>query len=184
MNQASMKVRPGGIGSTLTATLAALTILAAVFLLPSASAGAATPVPAATKAQPTKSSGLYGSLFRTPAAGDLLGHSYVSTGVKGKKMHGKKVRIRFFRHSPEAGTPKKPTLSASAGCNSFGAAFTIRNGRLRWNGPVTSTAMGCPKVNHDPWLSRLLTRGMNAELKGKRLVLTRGKTRITLRRTV
>ncbi len=167
--------------TTLFVLTAALGLLVALVALPTGPASAQAPVPAPVSAQPANKSGLFGSLFRAASVEDLLGHKFVSTKVKGRKMAGKKVHLEFFLHSPTPDKPEKPTLAAGAGCNAMGATFVTKNGRLRWKGRFMSTAMGCPKHNHDAWLRRLLKRGMNAELSGKRLVLTRGKTRIALR---
>lgn len=115
---------------------------------------------------------------------NLNGHTFRSVRVVGRAIGQRQIRLRFFRHASRPGLPKRPTLGVSAGCNSMGARYRLANGRLRWTGPVDSTEMGCApaRMANDRWLKRLLRTGMKARLKGKRLVLTRGKTRIVLRR--
>lgn len=171
-----------GIGTVLT-TIVALLITCAVTL--PAGAASSSPEPAAGKPQPVKKSGLYGSLFRVASVEDLIGHTFVSTRVKGRKLAVKKLRLKFFLHTTNPERPEKPTLLINGSCNVQASTFAVRNGRLRWNGPVSGTSMGCSRrrLADDNWLRRQFRRGLNAELAGKRLTLTRGKTKMTLRRT-
>lgn len=125
-----------------------------------------------------------------PAApGDLSealnGHAFRSVRIRGRAIRHKRIRLKFFLHARRTDRPERPTLVASAGCNSMGASYRANHGRLRWTGRVMGTAMGCPPklMRDDRWLTRNLRRGMKAGLKGKRLTLTRGKIRIVLRRT-
>lgn len=125
-----------------------------------------------------------------PAApGDLSaalnGHTFRSIRVRGRAIGRKQISLKFFLHARHPNQPERPTLVASAGCNSMGARYRAVNGRLRWQGSVMSTMIGCPpaRLRNDRWLQRNLRKGMKARLKGKRLTLVRGKTRIVLRQT-
>lgn len=125
-----------------------------------------------------------------PAApGDLSatlnGHTFRSIRVRGRAIGRKRISLKFFLHARRTDRPERPTLLASAACNSMGARYRAAKGRLRWFGPVETTLIGCPpaRLRNDRWLQRTLRKGMKAKLKGKRLILTRGKIRIVLRRT-
>lgn len=113
----------------------------------------------------------------------LDGHSFRSIRIQGRTGIGRnRIRLRFFRDTSFPGRPDRPFLAASAGCNSLGARYRVTRGRLRWSGPVRQTRMACGKrrENNDRWLIRRLKLGMKAKLNGKRLILTRGQTRIVL----
>lgn len=111
----------------------------------------------------------------------LTGRTFISTRVVGRSLGRSKVRLSFSRLKKQASSmPKGPFLSLSTGCNRMGGNYTVRANRLRLRPFVFSTEMLC-RPDHDRWLLRLLRKGVKVKLNGKRLTLTRGKTRIVLR---
>jgi heat shock protein HslJ len=72
-------------------------------------------------------------------------------------------------------------VSASGGCNSAGAAFTIDDGRLVV-GDITSTAMGCDpeREAQDQWLLAFLASRPRITFDGDKLVLASDTTVVRL----
>lgn len=113
-----------------------------------------------------------------PTAESLIGEKFRSVKTTGKKNLGdRQIRIGFFYHSQEPRTPKKPTLSVRAGCNTWGATFRVRRGRLSLSGPVASTKMACSR-DHDPWIRSKFRKGLKIRMRGERLILTRPAERV------
>jgi heat shock protein HslJ len=72
-------------------------------------------------------------------------------------------------------------LSASAGCNTLGAAYSVESGRLRI-GDAAQTEIGCDpdRQAQDEWLFGFLGSGVTVRLTGNDLVLEDGGTVIRL----
>jgi heat shock protein HslJ len=107
----------------------------------------------------------------TPAALDLNGHTYLSTGSTGVTLvPGTQVTITF----------KDANLSASAGCNSMGGAYKLEGDHLTTAQMIT-TEMGCaaPLMAQDQWLAKFLTDVRLAQ-DGATLTMTQGATTLTL----
>jgi heat shock protein HslJ len=102
------------------------------------------------------------------SAGDLNGRTFLSTEIMGHDLvAGTRVQISF--HDDQ--------LSASAGCNTLGGAFTVEDGGLTLSSELFSTAMGCEDdlATQDEWLAGFLTDGPQVELNGDSLSLTGGE---------
>lgn len=103
-----------------------------------------------------------------PTTEDLNGRSFVSTEVTGYDLVADtKVRISF----------EDDRLSASAGCNTLSAGFTIDEGALTLEGQPASTMMGCVDdlATQDGWLTSFLSDDPLAELDGDTLTLISGE---------
>jgi heat shock protein HslJ len=75
-------------------------------------------------------------------------------------------------------------IGASADCNAIGGTFSIpAPGRITVEGPLVSTAMGCPPEDmaEDALMSRAMTAATSYRIDGDRLTLTGGPG-MTLRR--
>ena len=117
---------------------------------------------------------------------DLDGHSYESTAIRGSKARPKQVELFFTEgqdiwkepFDPESSVP---ILGAYSGCNSMSARYRVEGGVVRWTSRRFSSLVGC-MPDRDGWISRHLTKGMRAEIKGTWLILSRGTAvRIWLR---
>lgn len=107
-----------------------------------------------------------------PTVQSLLGKSFTSVKVNGNSSLGnRQLRVGF------SGTSAKPRLLVRGGCNTWGARFVIRKGRLFLKGQATGTDMGCSK-NPDPWIRGKLRKGMKVQARGGRLTLTRPAERV------
>ena len=141
---------------------------------------AVTVAPAAAAAKPAPAK------VRAPTVESLLGNSYTSVRVTGTKLFADDaIGMEFFRHADRTNGEKRPTVRFHGGCNTFGAPFDVRRGRLVLTGPAVGTMMGCrPKrlERADRRLVRTLKKGAKARLKRGRLILTRPaeKLRIVL----
>ena len=73
-------------------------------------------------------------------------------------------------------------VHAGAGCNTLYGGTRIENGELELDGPLVSTAMGCPDAlfAQDEWLSGFLASRPTVVLAGDILTLTQGSTTIVL----
>lgn len=73
-------------------------------------------------------------------------------------------------------------LGMSAGCNRMAVGYSIEGATLVTDGEVAGTLMGCePDLQaQDEWIGELLTRDMDVDLDGDRLVLTADDTVLTL----
>ncbi len=105
----------------------------------------------------------------------LDGRDFVSVLVaeNGKSkvlVPGTKIRLGF----------SDGMLSASAGCNSLGGAYTLDNGKLKV-GSMSTTEMGCQTnlMDQDQWLSAFLGSNPDISVDGNNLVLTSETTEIT-----
>lgn len=123
----------------------------------------------AAKPQPAK--------VRTPTAESLLGKKLTSIKVTGAKVFtGLTIGLEFFMHADREGAEKRPTVRFHAGCNTHGAPYEVRRGRLVLTGPAVGTSMLCrPKrlMRADRRLIRTLRKGAKARVKRGRLILTR-----------
>ncbi len=131
---------------------------------------------------PTKS----GGRNMRPATVDVLdGRHYVSTSVKGKASNTpRKLNVEFFEHSSEGSDENlRPTMVASAGCNTMGAEYSTRGGRVRWISTIEGTVVGC-RNNYDGWLIKQMKSGMKASVGGKWLLLKRPGITVWLRRAM
>jgi hypothetical protein len=135
---------------------------------------------------------------------DLKGFTFVSTKVKGHDLGVRKVYRRngsvrrarknrvslSFSLSPRWSPnipdmqdwPLVPSVSPDTGCNSMGGEVSVKNGVIKADGSFFSTAMLCMPDN-DSWIMGLLGKGLKGTMKDRRLILKRGKTVITLKRT-
>lgn len=115
----------------------------------------------------------------TPApdlARQLDGRAFLSTGVTvgsaaKQLVAGTRIRLEF----------RQGSLSAAAGCNTFGATFHLDGAILRISGGAT-TEMGCdqPRHDQDEWLFGLLGSSPTLALAGDQFTVTAGTTVITL----
>ena len=106
--------------------------------------------------------------------GSLTGKTFDSTSITGHDLvAGTMVTLMF----------DGATLSASAGCNTMAAGYTVDNSTLRWAGEPRSTLLGCdPALSaQDHWLAMFLQAGATASLSGSRLTLTGSATVLELR---
>lgn len=105
---------------------------------------------------------------------DLDGRAFVSRSVTGHDLvAGTEIRLSF------AGGQ----VSARAGCNSLGAPYDLRGGRLVVEGDgMSTTDIGCDAARHaqDEWLAAFLLASPTVELAGDELSLASGTTTIQL----
>ena len=125
---------------------------------------AACSVAAAPSAVPSPTPG--------PSAGvaGIEGKTYLSTAVQGATLvPGSRIRLSFANGS----------LSANAGCNAMGGAYTIAGGRLTTTEMIT-TDMGCaqPLMQQDQWVAGLL-RDSAITIAGDTMTLDDGKIQAT-----
>lgn len=99
------------------------------------------------------------------AAGRLDGRRFLSQSIDGHVLvPGTQIRLSFDGDQ----------IGAQAGCNSLGAAYQVRDGRLLIVGDgLTTTDMGCDPPRHaqDEWLSDLLQSTPRIDLDGDTLTL-------------
>jgi heat shock protein HslJ len=144
--------RPARSLARLAVALSAMTFLAACSV-----AGVPSAVPSPTPAA-------------SADATAVNGKTYLSTAVKGATLvSGSRIRLSF----------KDGSLSAGAGCNAMGGAFTIAAGRLTTS-QMISTEMGCaaPLMQQDQWLAHLLTDAA-ITIAGDQMTLDDGTTQVT-----
>ena len=106
---------------------------------------------------------------------DLTG-SFTSTSVGGHDLvAGSTLTLSF----------EDDQLTASAGCNTMGSAFSLDGGILLWEGEPRSTMMACSDelMAQDTWLTGLLTGGVHASLDGDTLTLAAQQVTMTLERS-
>jgi heat shock protein HslJ len=106
-------------------------------------------------------------------AEELNGRAFVSTEVTGHELVADtQVRISF----------EDDHLSASAGCNTLSAGYTMDEGALTLDGQPAQTMMGCDDdlTTQDGWLASFLSDGPEAELEGDTLTLTGGDVTMTM----
>ena len=109
----------------------------------------------------------------TPEEQELSDRTFVSTEVTGHDLvRGTKVTLVF---------PNPAELTADAGCNSLGGAFTIEGGDLVVSG-MRATLKGCSTElqAQDEWLSQFLQSKPKIGLSGNTLTLTGADATITL----
>ena len=122
------------------------------------------------------SSGSDASSDDSPApvtAADLAGRTFVSTTVTGFELiDGTAIRISF----------EEDHLSASAGCNTVGGAYTVENGLLSVSEP-SATLMACdPKLmTQDDQLIGFLTDDPSITVSGDVLTLTGADVTVEMR---
>ena len=107
---------------------------------------------------------------------DLDGRDFVSVsrtegGIEGPLVAGSPITLTF----------RGSDIGAEAGCNSMGASYEIRDGRLII-GPMRSTMMACDPelMAQDEWLQSFLGSSPTVDLKGDNLTLTSGETVLEL----
>ena len=106
-------------------------------------------------------------------AEDLDGMTFVSTEVTGHDLvPDTQVLISF----------EDGRMSASAGCNTLSAGFTVHEGSLTLDGQPASTMMGCQDdlALQDGWLAGFLSEGPTPERDGDTLTLTGGEVTVTM----
>jgi len=107
----------------------------------------------------------------TPAALDLNGHTYLSTGTTGITLvPGTHITITF----------RDGNLSAGGGCNSLGGPYKLDGDHLT-TGQMITTEMGCaaPLMAQDQWLAKFLA-DVHLTQDGDTLTMTQGGTVLTL----
>lgn len=120
---------------------------------------------------------LSGCVAATAGSGpDLDGRTFLSTDVTDAGnphplVDGTRIRISF--HDGQIGL--------SAGCNSMGGAYVVRNGLLDVT-DLSQTDMGCDpdRMTQDEWLAGLITSGPTIRLDGNDLRIKEGDTLIKL----
>jgi heat shock protein HslJ len=101
----------------------------------------------------------------------LNGHTYLSTRIQGAVLvPGTQVRLAFADGN----------LSASAGCNIMGGAYSVDGDRLTTT-QLSMTEMGCDeqRSRQDEWLASFLG-GVTMSLEGDTLILSDGTIKLTL----
>lgn len=102
----------------------------------------------------------------------LDGHTYLSTEVEGAVLvPGTRIRLTFLDGN----------MSANAGCNIMGGAYSIDGDRLVTT-QLSMTEMGCdePRARQDDWLARFLSGAVTITIEGDTLTLTDGTIRLSL----
>jgi heat shock protein HslJ len=115
--------------------------------------------------------GTPGATSPDPNPASVEGRTFLSTKVEGQVLvPGSRIRLGFENGS----------VSGSGGCNTFGGAYRIDDGRLATDQMFT-TEMACdqPLMAQDTWVQELLN-GAAVTLDGATLVLTRDGTTLTL----
>ncbi len=108
----------------------------------------------------------------SPSPASLDGRIYLSTTIDGADLvPGTRIRLSFVDGN----------LSANAGCNTIGGAYSIEGNRLTTT-QLSMTEMGCdePRARQDEWLARSLSGGITIALDGDTLTLTDGTITVTL----
>lgn len=107
------------------------------------------------------------------AGRDFLSTSVTEGGIESPLVAGTQIRISF--------TAEGNMLSASAGCNQFGALYRIDGGVLAITDGIV-TEMGCEPAlaAQDEWLFQLLGAQPLLTLDGDELMVEEGETVITL----
>ena len=107
---------------------------------------------------------------------DLDGRTFLSTdvtdaGTSHPLAANTRLRISFSHRQ----------IGLSAGCNSMGGAYVVRNGLLTVT-DLTTTDMGCDPdlMDQDTWLADLITSGPTIRLDGNDLRIKGGETVIHL----
>ena len=107
-------------------------------------------------------------------AGRLDGRTFLSQSIDGHALvPGTEIRLSFDRDQ----------IGAHAGCNSLGARYDTRDGRLLIGGEgMTTTDMGCDPPRHaqDEWLSDFLRSTPRIGLDGDTLTLTTADATVRL----
>ena len=98
---------------------------------------------------------------------EFLSNGITDGGAAFALVPGTRVRLGFTATN----------LTASAGCNTFGATYQIEGGRLVIDGGAM-TEMGCdePRNTQDQWLFAFLGSKPGATLAGNDLTLDNGRT--------
>lgn len=112
-----------------------------------------------------------GASGASSAPAGLAGRTFLSTAIAGRALvAGSAVRLQF----------KDGTVTASAGCNTMGAGYTVDAGVLHV-GQVSSTEMACdpPLMAQDTWLAGFLA-GAGVTLDGDTLTLSNTGVVLTL----
>lgn len=113
-----------------------------------------------------------------PAGGSdpLAGRTFLSTavtedGAPRDLVPDSRIRLTFADGE----------VTATAGCNTLGGSYVLRDGVLEV-GELRMTQMGCPDplAEQDRWLADLLARRPSAVVAADELTLTAGTTRIVL----
>lgn len=107
----------------------------------------------------------------SPGPASLDGRTYLSTGIQGANLvPDSQVRLSFT----------DGTLTANAGCNHLGGAYSIDGDRIRTI-QMWSTEMGCaePLMRQDQWLAAFLAE-VTFALDDDTLTLTNGNVTLTL----
>lgn len=112
---------------------------------------------------------------RATGAGDTVdGRVFLSRSVTGRELvEGTEIRLTF----------RDGQLGATAGCNSLGSPYAIRDDTLVVTGEgMSMTEIGCDPDRHDQdtWLAAFLSGEPRIELEGDELTLSRGSTTIVL----
>ena len=112
------------------------------------------------------------------AGASLTGKSFLSTAVtengQPKELApNTRVQLEFTDDG---------RLVADAGCNSMQTKVSTEDGRLRLDGELASTAMGCPgpQQGQDQWLAGIISAKPTWKLDGNKLDVTAGSTTISL----
>ena len=112
--------------------------------------------------------------YAGPAPAEWLdGSTFTSTEVTGHELvEGTQIELTF----------EGDRLSASAGCNTQGAPYSLDDGRLAWTEDPASTMMGCDAdlMEQDEWLAGLFTAGVDLAGDADGMTLTSGDVTITL----
>jgi heat shock protein HslJ len=141
----------------------ALSLATIVVVAACSSGSAASPVPSASPAPASPAS-------VAPTAAGLDGHTYIVTGVQGHDLvKGSGIALRF-----DAGR-----LGISAGCNSIGGSYAIKDGKLAV-GAMMTTEMACqePLMAQDQWISAFVN-GAAFTLEGDTLTLAKDGVTVT-----
>jgi heat shock protein HslJ len=105
------------------------------------------------------------------SAASLDGRTFLSTAIDGATLvPDTQVRLSFTDGN----------LSANAGCNHLGGAYTIDGDRILTD-QMSTTEMGCEErlMGQDQWLAEFLS-GVTFSLEGDNLILANGDVRLTL----
>ena len=108
----------------------------------------------------------------TGSPATLDGHTYLSTELEGADLvPGTQIRLAFIDGN----------LTANAGCNTIGGAYTIDGNRLLTT-QLSMTEMGCDeqRARQDSWLAAFLGAGPTVTLADTTLTLTDGTITLTL----
>ena len=120
-----------------------------------------------------------GSMMTTTPASEvvtadmLVDQTFVSTSVTGYELAtGTSVTLSFTATD----------LSATAGCNTLGGAYSLQGGKLVVDGDLRSTMMACPEpvMAQDTWISEFLQSDPAIVATGDGIALTSGDVTIEL----